>query len=267
MQDLKRYTSEFDKNGYVIIRNFLSRDIANRLKDIAQQDKVMRDHAHAVLDSDGRESKLTLWYTPGDDVFGRLSGSALLLDYMQHFLGGPVSFFHAKLMNKEPEIGGQWEWHQDYGYWYEDGFPRADMGSCFIALDPCRAENGALRVIPQSHHHGRLEHGVTGQQAGADMAQVKPLEAQYGSVLCDMEPGDALFFHANLLHASGPNLSKNSRLIMISSFFRQDNESTHHDPRYKNKTIPIIAHEDIMDGAKGLDPNLEFSDADDHIIQ
>lgn len=266
MTKIEQYKSDFDENGFVIVRNFLKSDVAYRLKAIAEADVVLNDNTHAVLDSEGRQSKLTLWYTPGDDVFGRLSRSSLMYDYMQNFLGGPISFFHAKLMNKEAEVGGKWEWHQDYGYWHEDGFPRADMGSCFIALDPCREENGALRVIPKSHKYGRMAHGVTGQQSGADMMKVDKLANKYRVTICDMEPGDALFFHANLLHASGANLSKSSRLIMISSFFRKDNESVQNDRRYKNKDIAIINHDDVMNAQQGLDPHIEFSKADDHII-
>ena len=29
--------------------------------------------------------------------------------------------YHSKLMLKEPEVGGAWVWHQDYGYWYQNG--------------------------------------------------------------------------------------------------------------------------------------------------
>ena len=25
-------------------------------------------------------------------------------------------------MQKEPKVGGAWEWHQDYGYWYKNEF-------------------------------------------------------------------------------------------------------------------------------------------------
>lgn len=266
MKDIKHHKSEFDRLGYTIIREFIPPCTAKTLNAIAQHDKVMAQNAHAVLDSDGRESKLTLWYEPGDDVFGRLSCSDLLLDYMQSFLGGEVSFFHAKLMNKEPHIGGKWEWHQDYGYWHEDGFPRSDMGSCFVALDKCTEENGALKVIPQSHNYGRLDHGVTGQQAGADLDALEPILEKHGTVLCEMDPGDALFFHANTLHASGPNLSERSRRILISSFFRRDNASVNGDARYQNKTVPVINHAHILDGQKGLNAGLTFSDSQAHII-
>ena len=35
------------------------------------------------------------------------------------------------------------------------------------------AENGALQVLRGSHRMGRIEHGKVGQQAGADIDQVK----------------------------------------------------------------------------------------------
>ena len=35
-------------------------------------------------------------------------------------LGDEVYHFHHKMMVKEPRVGGAWEWHQDYGYWYSN---------------------------------------------------------------------------------------------------------------------------------------------------
>ena len=68
------------------------------------------------------------------------------------------------------QIGGRHVWHQDYGYWYENGCLTPDMGSVFIALDPCTKENGCLRVLSGSHKMGRLDHvsiGNRNEQGGA----------------------------------------------------------------------------------------------------
>jgi hypothetical protein len=43
---------------------------------------------------------------------------ARMVDTMEALLGGPVYHFQSKLTAKEPFVGGAWEWHQDYGYWY-----------------------------------------------------------------------------------------------------------------------------------------------------
>jgi len=264
--NLDLHKKEFDELGYTIIRSFVDPGVAITLQGIAKSDSMIDKHSHAVLDSDGRKSRLTLWYTPGDDVFGRLSCSDKVNEVMSKMLGGDVSFFHAKLMNKEPKVGGKWEWHQDYGYWYADGFMKSDMGSCFVALDACTQNNGSLSVIPHSHQYGRLDHSSVGQQAGAEPSKVNEIKSRHCPVLCTMEPGDALFFHSNTLHASGPNLSEHSRLILISSFFRRDNQSIQDDPRYQHKDIKLTQHQSILDGVHQLDENVQFSKAGSHII-
>lgn len=48
-------------------------------------------------------------------------------------------------MMKEPKVGGAWEWHQDFGYWYEDGLLHAggSVTAC-IAIDNHTEANGCL---------------------------------------------------------------------------------------------------------------------------
>lgn len=69
------------------------------------------------------------------------------------------------------QVGGRHVWHQDYGYWYENGCLTPDMGSVFIALDPCTKENGCLRVLSGSHKMGRLDHVSIGNQLEQGEAQ------------------------------------------------------------------------------------------------
>ena len=232
MSDAQRH---FDEFGFVIRRGFIESSVARQLSELAKTDAAVRRHSHAVLDSAGRESRLTLWYAPGDDAFGRLSCCVELTEMMAELLGGPASFFHAKLMQKLPRSGGRWEWHQDYGYWYHDGFLRPDMGSCFVALDAATQSNGCIQIVPGSHRSGRLDHVTVGEQTAADPDRVGALIARHGVQSCELAVGDALFFHANLLHCSGPNLSEESRLGLITTFFRADNESIKADQRFRNK--------------------------------
>ena len=238
--------SAFDALGFHIQRSFLNPETTAALCRLARQDPAMKQHSHAVLDADGRESRLTLWYAPGADAFGHLSSCSEMIETMSVLLGGRASFFHAKLMQKLPQSGGSWEWHQDYGYWYRDGFLRPEMGSCYVALEEATVANGCLHVIAGSHHFGRLDHVAIGEQIGADPERVDALVARLGVTPCELRAGDALFFHANLLHMSGPNRSEDSRLGLITSFFREDNESIHDDPRFKNKTYPTPSLTDLV---------------------
>ena len=95
--------------------------------------------------------------------------------------------------------------------------------SVMIALTPATIENGCLQVIKGSHKLGRVNHGFSGEQVGADMIMVENALKTMELVYCTLEPGDALFFHPNLLHRSEANLSDNPRWSVISCYCAQSN--------------------------------------------
>jgi ectoine hydroxylase-related dioxygenase (phytanoyl-CoA dioxygenase family) len=160
------------------------------------------------------------------------SRSPRIVDTMETLLGGEVYHYHTKMMLKEPFVGGAWEWHQDYGYWYNNGCLFPEMASCLIAVDRANKQNGCLQVIPGTHLMGRVDHGKAGDQTGADMERVNAALERMPLVYIEAEPGDALFFHCNLLHRSDQNTSPNSRWSLICCY-----NSKHNDP-YKESRHP-----------------------------
>ena len=118
-------------------------------------------------------------------------------------------------MLKEAGQGGAWEWHQDYGYWYNQGFAFPRMLSAFVALDEATRENGCLQVLRGSHRLGRLNHDKIADQTGIDPQRIQKLEPLFERVYVEMKPGSVLFFHCNLLHSSGPNESAHHRRSFI----------------------------------------------------
>ncbi len=102
---------------------------------------------------------------------------------------------------KEPRTGGAWNWHQDYGYWYQNGCLLPEMASIFMPVDPCTRENGCLAVLRGSHKMGRIDHVQMGEQAGVEPGRLEDAKKVFEMVYVEMQPGDALFFHANLLHS------------------------------------------------------------------
>ena len=65
-------------------------------------------------------------------------------------MGDEPYHYHSKMSIKEPRVGGAWNWHQDYGYWYLNGCLFPDMASAFIAVDD-RGENSII-VNPGANH-------------------------------------------------------------------------------------------------------------------
>jgi len=216
----------FHKDGYVIVKNFLTPAAVEKLYTTAIGDNTMENNAMNVTDQTGKNSKLSLWFTPGNDVFGYLTRSESMVNGVAALLDSdaPVCHFHSKLMQKEPKVGGAWEWHQDYGYWYKNQFMFPDqLISVMVALTPANKQNGCLQVIKGSHKLGRINHGFAGEQVGADMVMVNNALQTMDLVYVEIEPGDALFFHSNILHRSEANLSDHPRWSIISCYASQSN--------------------------------------------
>lgn len=55
---------------------------------------------------------------------------------------------------------------------------------------------------------GRIDHVLTGEQVGANMERVNEVVKRLPLVFVEMESGEALFFHCNLLHRSDQNRSE-----------------------------------------------------------
>lgn len=218
--------ADYNRDGYVVVKKLFSDEEVDKLYRTAIENAVMQKNAMDLNDQSGKKTKLSLWFTPGDDVFGYLIRSERMVNSVWQLLqhDSQVCHFHTKLMQKEPKVGGAWEWHQDYGYWYKNQFIFPDqLMSVMIALTPANQENGCLQVIKGSHKMGRVNHGFAGEQVGADMEMVNHALKTMDLVYCELEPGDALFFHSNLLHRSEANLSDHPRWSLISCYNSQSN--------------------------------------------
>ena len=216
----------FHRDGYIVVRKFCNTEEIERLYHTALEDHAMRNNALDLNDQSGKKTRLSLWFTPGNDVFGYLTRSEKMVHSVAQLLDSdtPVCHFHSKLMQKEPRVGGAWEWHQDYGYWYKNQFMFPDqLVSVMVALTAANKENGCLQVIKGSHKLGRVNHGFAGEQVGADMVMVNNALKSMDLVYTELGPGDALFFHSNLLHRSEANLSEHPRWSLISCYCSQSN--------------------------------------------
>ena len=216
----------YNEQGYLILKNFIKPAEVSKLYQTALDDSAMQKNAMDLNDQSGKKTKLSLWFTQGNDVFGYLTRSEKMISLVKQLLGenAPVCHFHSKLMQKEPKVGGAWEWHQDYGYWYKNQFMFPDeLISVMIALTAANKDNGCLQVIKGSHKLGRVNHGFAGEQVGADMQMVNNALKTMELVFVEIEPGDALIFHSNLLHRSEANFSDFPRWSVISCYNLQTN--------------------------------------------
>ena len=165
---------KFCSDGFLLVRGLLVPDEVSSLKKCLENSPDIQDHSYARADGLGSKSKLAVWNMAGDDISGLVARADKIAGTMETLLGGEeIYHYHSKLMMKEAKTGGAFLWHQDYGYWYQNGILTPDMGSVFIPVDPCTRKNGCLQVLKGSHRMGRINHFLIGEQSGADPERVE----------------------------------------------------------------------------------------------
>jgi len=256
----------YHRDGYLIVPQLFNKAEVQKLYIVATEDTAISKNSVDLNDQQGKKTKLALWFTPGNDLYGLMTKSERMVNAVDKLLDGtaPVCHYHSKLMQKEPRVGGAWEWHQDYGYWYRNEFLFPDqMISVMVAITQATKDNGCLQVIKGSHKMGRVEHGLVGEQAGASQRYVDLALKTMELVYVELQPGDGLFFHSNTLHRSEANLSDKSRWSLISAYNRQSNVP------YKDKvvssTVPLVKVPDeslLQADTSGLSEKVDFLSQD-----
>lgn len=250
---------KFDRDGYLLIKGMLCKDEVNKLHEIAINDKVISNKSYDRGDANGLRTKLALWYSLDDDVYSLLARSERIVNAVSLLLEGEPAHFHSKLMQKEPKVGGAWEWHQDYGYWYRDGFLYPQMLSVLTALTAATKENGCLQVIRGSHRIGRIDHGFSGEQVGAHQERVDEALKRLELIYVEMEPGDTLFFHSNTIHRSDANNSDSPRWSLISAYNLITNKPYRGDNQSSTTPIQIVNDDKLLQSStEGIKENANF---------
>ena len=230
----KNRLKEYEENGFVLERGMFDAQEIDLLRRAAKEDRQLDQHSFGRGDGEGGTVRLSLWNHPGDTLYGMFARCETIVNSAERLLEGEVYHYHSKMIMKDAKVGGAWAWHQDYGYWYQNGVLFPLLTSVFVAVDPCTRANGCLQVLKGSHHLGRIDHVLTGDQAGADLERVAEAQKRLETIYVEMDPGDVLFFHANLLHRSDQNKSDKPRWSMICCYnaARNDPYKEAHHPRY-----------------------------------
>ncbi len=246
----EQQAAQFAADGYVIVRGFLNQEETSALAEVSRLDADLAAAMRDRLDTLGGKARLSLDNDLHDDIYSAIVRCEKLVKPMEQVLKDETYHYHHKVSAKQPFAGGAWEWHQDYGYWYNNGCLWPYMASCYIAIDPATKENGCMQLIAGSHHIGRVEHGKSGEQTGADMERVNAALDCMPLVYAEMAAGDALFFHSNTLHRSDQNRSPNPRWGLICCYNTKGNSPYKDGPHPRYSPMETFADSAILEVGK-----------------
>ena len=112
---------QYREKGFVVSKGFFDREEVELLRRAAKEDRELDQHSFTRGDGEGGAVRLSLWNHPGETIYGMFARCESVVDSAEKILEGEVYHYHSKMIMKDARVGGAWTWHQDYGYWYENG--------------------------------------------------------------------------------------------------------------------------------------------------
>ena len=225
----REQVQEYEDTGLLAVPDFFfPEEVAALRRAFVEDGKVAGPHR--VLEEDGRSIRAVYASHLRHPVFHRLVCSERLLGAARQLLGPDLYVWQFKINTKRPFGGAAWSWHQDYVVWREfDAMPTAEALSVAVFLDDVSEFNGPIVFVPRSHRGGVLEppvrDGAPISEQHVDPADfelanesVAELASSHGLVAPKGRAGAAVFFHPNVVHASGLNISPFPRDVLIVTY-------------------------------------------------
>ena len=235
---------QFDDDGYLFFPNYFSPEETEILKSeipgvfAQRREENVREKTGDVV----RTAFAVHTYNP---VFEALVHHPRFVGPAEQMLKDQVYIHQFKINGKAAFDGDVWQWHQDYGTWFnDDDMPDARAMNIAVFLEDVNEFNGPLMFIPRSHKKGRQEAGHDVSTTSyplwtIDNLTIARLVAAGGIIAPKGPAGSMMMFHCNLVHASGSNLTPWNRTIVYLSLNSCQN------PIRRFQRPEYIAHRDF----------------------
>ena len=220
---------KFQEKGYLLVKDFFKRDQC----ELASGWLKKQDHSKLAKSWTEQEPAVDLAVYSviheGDTPISKIASNQRMLDYASMLIGSETYIWASKVNLKAAWCGTAEYYHQDLVYWKDRGYPKNEMLSAMIFLEPHNITNAALHVIPGTHKLGFVEHEPFININGLSKFMIPPktltkLESEHGLKVIEADVGDVLFFHTSLIHGSSHNISPKSRMIILSQLNTVGNE-------------------------------------------
>jgi len=260
----------FRNDGFLLLKGLFSEVELAPLKGDLERDPTVGGHFFSVHDGDGVGTHDYMsWTRHADDYVGTATRLARVVHAAEDLIGEPVYHYHSKMVRKPPHSPGKVDWHQDYGGWYQEGCLFPSMLTCAVAVTRAPAAAGCLRMLRGSHSLGRID-WISDETSYYSLyrPRLKAIQERFELVELEMETGDALFFHANVLHTSAPNTTDAPRTLMEFSYNAVSNPpvfdgQAHHQVKPLEIAADNVLAEGHFDGVFGKTPLHDIDNPDD----
>lgn len=232
----KKQVASFKLNGYLKIPHWLDGEALSQIQQSANAQlanptkpwelEAERGYPGSPITTDapgGLTPRRLLGAYQRDGRWREFATSCTIKRSLQQLFNSGEVFLsqahHNCLMTKSPKHSSDTGWHQDSRYW---SFASNNLITAWLALGEESHHNGGLMVVPASHTKALSQQKFDRQLFFKSHASENKEVLQNAKAI-NLQAGDLLFFHCNLLHRAGRNLSEATKLSLVFTYYSGDN--------------------------------------------
>ncbi|MFI1379490.1 ectoine hydroxylase [Embleya sp. NPDC020886] len=213
---------DYRRDGFVTVDPLLDAGKVALLRaELARlcDDPAVRADERTIIEPDSEAVRSIFEIHRISPLLRELVADPRLVGRARQILGSDV-YIHQSRANLKPGFDGSgFYWHSDFETWHaEDGMPAMRAVSISIALTENHVHNGALMIMPGSHHtfvacpgetpHGHYRTSLRRQEIGTpDPDSLTELADRHGIAVLTGPAGSATVFDSNCMHGSAENIT------------------------------------------------------------
>jgi ectoine hydroxylase-related dioxygenase (phytanoyl-CoA dioxygenase family) len=208
-----------DDAGYLVLECFMSPDLLERVRERVEELFIEEgDQAGSEFKQETQSRRLANLVNKGE-VFRQVIGIPEIVERVAYVLGPKFKLSSLNVRSVNPHSDWVQPLHADVGAIADDkGYW---VCNTVWMLDDVTTENGAIRVVPGSHHWGRLP-----QQVFTDPSAPHPHE-----VLLTGKAGTVVIMNAHAWHGGTANRTAAHRRAMHAFYVRGDKPQQQYQKR------------------------------------
>lgn len=212
----------YNADGCIVVQGLLSaEEVLSYSTEVARlmSDERLVTDERTVVDKESHQIRSIFAVHEISPLIAELVRDPRVVDRARQVLGSDV-YVHQSRVTYLPGFRGRgFFWHSDFETWHaEDGMPAPRACGMSIALTDSRPFNGGLMVMPGSHRtfvpcvgatpEDHYQESLREQEIGVPSeSDLTTLAGEHGIAQFTGPAGDALLFDANIMHASGNNIT------------------------------------------------------------
>jgi ectoine hydroxylase-related dioxygenase (phytanoyl-CoA dioxygenase family) len=225
-RDFSRYINEYHKNGFTVIRNVVPisqiKKILSEIPKIKKKALKLNDKKNFHLTKNGQ---LNTIHNINSFYKGREINSFIkkkISKIAEKILLKKVNLRNIEFFLKPKKTGMSSPFHQDNYYW---NIINSKACNIWLSCTKSNKKNGGMCYIKGSNKMGILKHEVSLAPGSSQRISLNVLDKiKLKKIYPNLNAGDCIVHHPEVIHGSNKNLSKFDRIGLVSSFKTVDAE-------------------------------------------